>query len=78
MIPETETASPAAGINGKDGRDATITCASDTTIKSSASNGGQGHVRGGRTGRGNHQEYGGRGVRFNRPTYKYSIRNSKV
>ena len=58
MNPEIETASPAAGINGGDVRDATITRASETS-ESSSSNSGRGWGRGGRTGRGDHQGRGG-------------------
>ena len=54
MNPEIETASPAAGINGGDVRDATITRASETSESSSSNSG-----RGGRTGRGDHQGHGG-------------------
>ena len=76
MIPETETASPAAVINDGNGSDATITRASNTS-KSSASNRVQRRGRGVRTGRGGHQGHGGISVRFNRPAYTSSISNFK-
>ena len=50
MTPETEMASPSAGRNGGECSDVTITHASDTTIESSARNGGQGRSRVGHTG----------------------------
>ena len=76
MTQETETASPAAGSNGGDGSDATITLASETS-KPNSRNWGQGRGRGGRTRRGGHQGCGWRGVRFNRPAYTSSIRKFK-
>ena len=76
MTPETETASPAAGINDGYGSDMTIICVSETS-KSSASNGGRGRERGGCIGRGGHQRCGGRGGCFKRPTYTSSIRKLK-
>ena len=76
MTPETETSSPAAVNNDRDGSDATVNCASET-IKSSSSNGLQGRIQGGRTGRGVHQGYSGQSGRFNRPAYTSSIRNFK-
>ena len=74
MTPETETASPATGINGGDGSDSTITCASETS-KSNSSNGWQGRGQVVRTGRGSHQGHGGRGRFFNHPSYTSSSRN---
>ena len=73
MTPETETASPAAGINVWDRSDATITLFYDTTIESSARNGvqGRGQV-------GFHQGSDGRGRCFYFPSYTSLIRNSKV
>ena len=61
MTPETETASPAAGINCGDSIDSKITCASDTSSKSSGINGFQGRGQGGCVGRGSHQGHDGRG-----------------
>ena len=63
MNPETETASPAAGSNGMDSSDATITHVSETS-KSSSINGRQGRGRGGLTIRGGNQ---GRGVHVETP-----------
>ena len=48
MTPETETASPAAGSNGRYDSDETITRASEIS-KSNSSNGGRGRGRGGCT-----------------------------
>ena len=76
MTQETETASPAVGINGRDNSDARITRVYDTS-KSSASKGVKGRgwvccaIRGG------HQVSGGRVWRFNRPSYTSSISNFK-
>ena len=74
MTPETETALPTVGSNGRDGSDATITRASETSEPNS-SNGGRGCGQGGQTGRGRHQGCSGRGGHFNRPAYTSSIRN---
>ena len=68
MTPETETSSPAAVNNDRDGSDATVNCASET-IKSSSSNRGRVRGQGGCNGRGVHQGRGGRGTHFNRPAY---------
>ena len=76
MTLETEMASPAAGGNGRDASDATITRASDTS-KSNLSNGEWVRSQGGCTKRGGHQGRGGRGGRFNRPAYTSLIRNFK-
>ena len=65
MTPEKEMESPSAGRNGGDGNDATTTYVSNSTSKSSESNGGQVHSQGGCTGRGSHQGCGGRGGSFN-------------
>ena len=77
MTPETETASPAAEINGGDGSDAKITRASKTSEPNSRK-GEIGRGRGGCTRRGGHQGRGGLGGRFNFPSYTSSIRNFKV
>ena len=77
MTPETETASPAAGRNGRDSSDKKITFASDKG-KSNSSNGRRGRGRGGRAGRGGHQGSGEKGGCFNRPANTSSIRNFKV
>ena len=76
MTLETETASPAAGSNDRDGSDATIIRASETS-ESNSGNGGRGQGRSGHTGRGGQQGCGKRGWRFNRPAYTSSIRNFK-
>ena len=65
MSPETEMASPSAVINGGDGSDATITCNSDATSKTSASNGGRGRSQVCCIGRVGHQGRDGQGRRFN-------------
>ena len=59
MTPETEIDSPPAGRNYGDRNEATINCASDNMSTSSASNKAQGHITGGRTGRGSNQGRGG-------------------
>ena len=76
MTPETETASPAAEINGGDSSDTTITRASETSEPNSRK-GETGRGRGGCTRRGGHQGRGGRGRHFNRPAYTSLIRNFK-
>ena len=76
MTPETETATPAAGSNGRDGSDTTTTRSSET-IESSSSNGGQGLRKGDCHVRGGHQGRGGLGRRFNHPAYKSSNRKFK-
>ena len=77
MTQEIETASPAVGSNGRDVSDATITRASETS-ESNSRNRERGRVRGGCIGRGGKQGHGGRGVRFNRPSYTSSIRTFKI
>ena len=77
MTQETETASPAAGINRGDGSDVTITRASGIS-ESSASNRVQGRFRGVRTIGGGHQGRKGRDGCSDRPTYTSSIRNFKI
>ena len=67
MTPETETASPAAGINVWDRSDATITLFYDTTIESSARNRGRGFGQLSYTIRGRHQVHYRKCGRINRP-----------
>ena len=76
MTPEIETDSSAAGSNGGDVSDVTITRASDAS-ESSASNGGRGRDRGGCTGRGGRQGHGVRGRTFNLSAYISSNSNFK-
>ena len=76
MAPETKTVSHAAGINGGDVNDATITRASDTS-ESSAINGGQERGQWGRTIRVGHRGCYGRGGCFNLSIYTSSINNFK-
>ena len=76
MTLEAETASPDAGSNCGEGSDATTTRASEMS-ESSSRNGGQGRGQGGCTRRGSHHGCGGRGRRFNRPSYTSLIRNFK-
>ena len=77
MTPRTETASPATGSNGADVNDTIITCSSDTMIKSSPRNRGQGHGQGDHTWSSGHPWCAGRGGRFNWLAYTSSIRNFK-
>ena len=58
MTLESEMASPAAGSNGGDGSDATLTRPHETR-ESNSSNGGRGCGQGGCIKRGGHQGRGG-------------------